>query len=231
MESEVSYPQLADPAFMSQFDVTMTYKQDSTIWCAYFGTAMVPDLLRPPQPKTEAAPAVFFASNPFDHTRRGRYVLDLMNEIDVDSYGRVLRNRTLPSDQGRETKLDVISRYRFTLAPENSICRDYVTEKFFHPLLVGSVPVYFGAPNIEEFAPGNHCFINAGDFADPRDLGEYLRSLCTDEAAYQQFFDWKTNDLRADFMNRLDQVRIEPFCRLAMLLRGECTEKPTRTRL
>lgn len=226
MESEVNYPQLADSAFMSQFDATMTYKQDSTIRCAYLGPAMVPELRQAPQPKTEGDRAVLFVSNPIDHTRRGRFVLDLMNEIDVDSYGRVLRNRTLPSDQGRKTKLETISRYRFTLALENSICRDYVTEKFFDPLLAGSIPVYVGAPNIEEFAPGNNCFINAGDFADPRELGQYLRRLSADEAAYQQFFDWKTNDFRADFVNKLEQVRIEPFCRLAMHLSGKCKGKP-----
>lgn len=42
-----------------------------------------------------------------------------------------------------------ISRYKFVIAYENSVCSDYLTEKIWRPLTLGVVPVYFGAPNIE----------------------------------------------------------------------------------
>lgn len=42
-----------------------------------------------------------------------------------------------------------ISRYKFIISYENSICNDYMTEKIWRTLIVGSVPVYFGAPNIK----------------------------------------------------------------------------------
>lgn len=42
-----------------------------------------------------------------------------------------------------------ISRYKFIISYENSVCNDYVTEKIWRTLIVGSVPVYFGAPNIK----------------------------------------------------------------------------------
>jgi hypothetical protein len=80
-----------------------------------------------------------------------------MRYLQVHSYGKCLNNRALLEDTGRQTKLDKVARYKFTLAFENSLTRDYVTEKSFDPLIAGSVPVYLGAPNIEEFAPGKHC--------------------------------------------------------------------------
>ena len=41
------------------------------------------------------------------------------------------------------------ARYKFTLAMENYVCDDYVTEKLWRPLRLGSVPIVFGAPNIK----------------------------------------------------------------------------------
>ena len=105
---------------------------------------------------------VFFASNYNERSGRTRYVVELMRYLDVHSYGKCLRNNQLPAERdNRQGKLDTMATYKFTLAFENAIANDYVTEKFFEPLAAGSVPVYLGAPNIEEYAPGENCFINA----------------------------------------------------------------------
>uniref|UniRef100_A0A7N0T1S7 Fucosyltransferase n=1 Tax=Kalanchoe fedtschenkoi TaxID=63787 RepID=A0A7N0T1S7_KALFE len=46
---------------------------------------------------------------------------------------------------------------KFSLAFENSVEEDYVTEKFFQSLIAGSIRMFFGAPNIQEvtLAPGS----------------------------------------------------------------------------
>ncbi len=36
---------------------------------------------------------------------------------------------------------------------ENSIATDYVTEKLYDAFVAGCVPVYYGAPNIEDLLP------------------------------------------------------------------------------
>ena len=59
----------------------------------------------------------------------------------------------LEADKGSATKLETIKAYKFTLALENAIAEDYVTEKVYDPLIASSVPVYLGAPNIDDFAP------------------------------------------------------------------------------
>jgi len=67
-----------------------------------------------------------------------------------------------PSWKGAvSSKRDVLSRYKFTIAFENS--KDipgYVTEKIIDPMLAGSIPVYWGAPNITDIIPDT-CFIDA----------------------------------------------------------------------
>ena len=58
----------------------------------------------------------------------------------------------------------LLSPYPFTLAFENSMADDYASEKVYNPLLVGSVPVYAGAPNIENLVPPRS-IIRLSDFA------------------------------------------------------------------
>jgi alpha-1,3-fucosyltransferase 10 len=220
MESEANYPQLADPAFRARFDLTMTYRRDADVWTPYLGPDLLPDLAAPPPAPVEAAPAVYIASNPRDRSGRDAYVRELMRHLPVDSYGRCLNNRMLPGDEGRATKLATISRYRFTLAFENSVAPDYVTEKFFDPLRVGSVPVYLGAPDVADYAPGADCYLDVRDFASPRALAERLRFLAADPDACARHHAWRAGPLRPEFCARVERVRVHPVARLAKLVAG-----------
>ena len=221
MESEANYPQLEDADFMRRFDLTMTYRRDADAWAPYFEPGLLADLALPAAAKTESAPAVFFASNPLDRSGRSAYVRELMRYLPVDSYGRLLRNRTLDRDDGRATKLATIARYRFTLAFENSVATDYVTEKFFDPLIAGSVPVYLGAPDIDDFAPSDHCYINVADYDDPAALAAYLSRLAKDEDEYARYLAWKTTGPDERFVALVERTRVHPVCRLALLAAGQ----------
>ena len=215
MESAAMYPQLADSQFLRAFDLTMTYRLDSDVPVPYFEPGLLADLAVPPAPKTAAAPAVLFLSNAEERSGRTEYAAELMRHLSVDSYGRCLNNRKLAEDRGRATLREVIRRYRFTLAFENSIAPDYVTEKFFAPLAAGSVPVYLGAPNVGDFAPGERCYLDVRDFAGPRELAAHLAALATDEAAYAGMLAWKRRPLRSDFVRRVEACSRPPFDRLA----------------
>lgn len=209
MESAVNYPILKDPRFLSRIDILMTYERSSNIWVSYHpGRNTWLEALRKPLPnKTEIAPLVMFQSASFNRSGRIEFASDLMNKIKTDSYGKLLNNRSLSiNDEGRSTKLSTISHYKFCLSLENSIERDYVTEKFFDPLLVGTVPVYRGAPNIEEFAPGEKCFIDANKFSSVEELADYVRFLDTDHDAYREFFAWRKKPLLSGFQKDLDFV-------------------------
>lgn len=44
--------------------------------------------------------------------------------------------------------MDFVSQYKFVIAIENAKCEDYITEKLWRPLIVGSVPIYLGSPSV-----------------------------------------------------------------------------------
>ena len=219
MESDVVYPTLANPSFMRHFELTMTYRRDASVWCPYFDGATAGDLLRPPQPKTAAAPAVLLQSSRYNQSGRVQYAAELMKRMKVHSYGAVLKNQPWPiDDTGQDAKLRLIGQHKFTLAFENSIAVDYVTEKLYDALVAGSVPVYLGAPNVRELAPADGCFIDATDFAGPDALAAYLNDLASDDAAYARYLDWKTRGLSPRFLSLVAEVRRPPLQRLCALL-------------
>ena len=221
MESRANIPELNDPRFMSQFDITMGYWRGATVWTGYFSGDTLKPLKSPPVQKTEAAPLVYFQSSRLDRSGRMGLVRALMARIQVDSYGKVLNSRRLVGpDRGIQTKLATIARYKFTLALENSIEDDYVTEKFFQPLIAGSVPVYLGAPNIADFAPGERCFINAADFDGPESLARFLQGLCEDEAAYAEYLAWKDRPLRPQFLDLVRSMGSWSMYRLSAAAHG-----------
>lgn len=79
-----------------------------------------------------------------------------------------------------ESKSETLSRYDFAICFENMALEGWITEKIFDCLFVGTIPVYWGAPDIEEWVPGD-CFVDMRQFDDYRELREYLHSLGPDD--------------------------------------------------
>lgn len=214
MECEVNYPHFNNPSYMNSFDLTMSYHLDSDIVTPYYEYPFIELLRGSIQKKANEKNVCAFISSPFHKSGRLEYLKTLMNCIDVHSYGKVLRNRILEKDIGHQSKMDTIAQYKFTIAFENAIAEDYVTEKFYDPLIAGSVPIYLGAPNIDDFAPGDKCFINVSDWDSPKSLAEYILSVSEDEALYQSYFDWKSKPFRPGFAKLLEQQKEHAFVRL-----------------
>ena len=219
MESEANYPILNRRCEVgSMFDIWMTYQQSSDVWYPYISTNMIDTLKVTPVEKTASSPAVALISSRFDQSRRLAFLEALMQKMPIDSYGKTLCNQGTQIGPGQKLKNNLVSKYKFTLAFENSICEDYVTEKFFDPLLVGSVPVYLGAPNIEEYAPGENCYIDVTQFDSPGALAKFLVDLAADDEAYAGYLRWKSQPLYSRFIAMVERTRRDPFERLADLL-------------
>ena len=85
-----------------------------------------------------------------------------------------------------QSKSDTISRYRFAICFENSILRGWMTEKLFDCFFVGTVPVYWGAPDVLQWVPAE-CFIDMRQFRDFAELRSFLHALTpADETRYRE---------------------------------------------
>jgi alpha-1,4-fucosyltransferase len=85
----------------------------------------------------------------------------------------------------------------------------------FLALQAGTVPVYLGAPNIEEFDPlyelnadGSkpkdwkpRSLIRASDFSGPEELANYLKYVASNETLYNSFLEWKSKPPTKRFTN------------------------------
>jgi hypothetical protein len=60
-------------------------------------------------------------------------------------------------DKGKELRLkkDGLMDYKFSVAIENTNENNYVSEKFYDPILVDTIPIYFGCANIQNLWPQN----------------------------------------------------------------------------
>lgn len=75
-----------------------------------------------------------------------------------------------------QNKPETMSRYKFAICFENARWPGYITEKIFDCFLVGTVPVYLGATDVESHIPAD-CFIDARKFKDYGELMKFLMSL------------------------------------------------------
>lgn len=206
MECEENYPILKNEYVLSLFDIHVGYHQDSDVVCPYYGD-FTPSLI-PAQIDLSARErnVCMFISSRLNHSRRQQYLKELMQYIDIESFGALYQNMELEKDQGWVTKHATYVRYRFVIAFENAIAKDYVTEKFYDPLLAGAVPIYLGAPNVDDYAPGDNCYINVADFDSPKELALYLKRCLTDEDEYLKYHRWRNEPWRKEF---LDKVRTQ----------------------
>jgi hypothetical protein len=80
--------------------------------------------------------------------------------------------------------------YQLYLAEKNSLCPDYVTEKFYRALMNDIVPVVFDGADYAQYAPPNS-YVKIADFQSPKQLAEYILLLANNDALYSKYFEWK----------------------------------------
>ncbi len=84
------------------------------------------------------------------------------------------------------SKSETLGNYTFALCFENSMMKGWITEKIFDCFYAGTIPVYWGAPEITEYIPAN-CFIDMRDFSDYEELRGFLKKMSAEEIqAYKE---------------------------------------------
>jgi|SRR3989344_135242 len=84
------------------------------------------------------------------------------------------------------SKLEILSKFKFNLCFENCIADGYISEKIIDCFKAHTVPIYLGAPNIEKYVPKN-CFIDFRKFKDYSALLDFLNKM--DEKTYNKYIE------------------------------------------
>lgn len=201
--SVVNYPLFGAPEFMSRFDITAGYRRNFTVWGAdMIGNTQTAVHARPVFAKRRADVLLaFFISNCDAKNNRLAFIRELVKHLPPGAYhsfGQCLHNADVPAelkDKNRyREKARVFEQYKFALAIENANDVDYVTEKVWDALSAGAIPVYGGAPNVDEFVPEPAAIINMDDFDSPAQLAAHLVRVAADEALYDAHHRWRFNE-------------------------------------
>lgn len=216
----------------SPYSIVGTPSLESNVPLPYFSWHDF-GLLKPnPLPHTKDKKlAVAFISN-CNFAKRNEMVKQLQlvfNSSMIGAYGRCFDKENKRG--GIATKLDTLStEYKFSLAFENSETKDYVTEKFYEPLVAGAVPIYMGAPNVKFFAPDTTDYpyesiavLRTRDFGDDAvRIARVLSELDANKQMFEEMKSWKhTVGYSDDFKTTAEITSVHSTCRACIFAADE----------
>lgn len=123
------------------------------------------------------------------YSKREYLVKELQKYVTVDVYGWCGHD----CPQNENCYSHVAKTHKFYLSFENSLCTDYITEKFFTAMKVDMIPVVYGGSRMQDYssiAP-HGSYIDAKSFNSVKDLAKYLIFLDKNDSDYLRYFDWK----------------------------------------
>lgn len=169
--------------------------------------------------------ACFVASNPRG-AERNRFFKALHRRRPVVSAGRHFNTTGVPLSD----KMALLRRFRFNLAFENSRSPGYVTEKLVEPLLTGTIPVYWGAPDVSrDFNPG--CMIDVSAFPSHEAAIERLLEVDADAAARRRLLEAPPFHGNKEPACLSDEHLVGPLARLVGSAKGPAPRRHRRRRL
>lgn len=195
-EPPIIAPISYNKGFHKCFDIVFTWNDDLVDNKKYFK-------LNYPQPKTIKTYNIAFQHKKLMTIMCGNKSSNVKNELyslrrniinyfnvykDFDLYGFGWENENLKCYKGSvDSKLDVISNYKFCFAIENyENDNGYITEKLFDCFFANVVPIYRGYTRIKNIIPEN-TFIDFNKFKNNDELYNYLINIKED--VYNQYID------------------------------------------
>jgi hypothetical protein len=181
------------PQWRHKFDWVMSHRRDSDFFFGYG------DIITRKEVVTRNYDEIYrekkklvawIVSHCNTQSQRERYVEEMSQIAKVDVYGACGSLKCGPfnliDNIGNDSCHDLISRdYKFYLSFENSLCRDYTTEKFYfiysddRPI----IPVVMGSFTIENYSRGA-VYLDVNKFRTPQHLMRYLEALGNNKDAY-----------------------------------------------
>ncbi|KAK2149710.1 hypothetical protein LSH36_440g00001 [Paralvinella palmiformis] len=167
------------PKFDGKINLTWNYRRDADVPSHVIVVRKQPSIEKeyvPKVPLAEKTKSVVWAVSHCDvQSKRHLYVAELSKYIDVDIYGKC-GTLSCPRQMHRQCIEQWERQYKFYLSFENSICKDYITEKFYRPLGMELIPIVLGGGDYETAGPP-HSYIDVREYKSPKHLASYLHLL------------------------------------------------------
>ena len=204
-------------SYNNTFNITMTYRRDSDVYDPYGYLVQKTPLEQMAYLRNgtrnfargKTKMAAWFVSSCNAKSKRQDYVKELQKYIDIEIYGECGDFKCEKGNPECYEKLQ--NDYKFYLSFENSLCKDYVTEKLWRVMQYDVIPVVLGGASYSEYLPAKS-YIDVSRFPSPMALGKYLLQLDYNDAMYNQYFVWKRT------YKVITKSWLQRFCNLCQFL-------------
>lgn len=197
-ETSMIIPSNFDEHLLQYFDIVGTWHDDYVDNQKYFkiyypvALPMIDSVVSFAQKKlcTLIAGYKKFTPQLYEERQKAIDFFERLHADEFDFYGKdwekskYVRYKTYGGTLAFDKKIDCLKQYKFCICFENSRYPGYVTEKIFDCFQAGCVPVYLGAPNVEQYIPKN-CLISFTRFKNYRELYNYLSTM--NESIYNNY--------------------------------------------
>lgn len=178
------------PQWRHRFDWIMSYRRDSDFFFGYGDIISKEKFLEKDYDRIfnqKKGLVAWIASHCDTQSQREKYVAEMSEIAKVDVFGGCGSKKCekYGGNENDSCHSFVGQNYKFYLSFENSLCRDYTTEKFYniyeydHPI----IPVVMGSFTAEEYLHGA-VYIDVNKFRTPFHLTRRLLALGNDKEAY-----------------------------------------------
>jgi hypothetical protein len=83
------------------------------------------------------------------------------------------------------------------VACENTVQKNYISEKFWDAILTNTVPIYLGCSNIDKLIPDN-CYISLNNMTMDEMVNKVKSIVDNESDVYEQYFE-NIKNLKKDF--------------------------------
>jgi hypothetical protein len=136
-------------------------------------------------------------TNKINYEERTNLGIELSKDNRIDVYG------TYWVSNGENIKGEVWNKhvglddYKFSVACENTIQKNYISEKFWDAVLTNTIPIYLGCSNINELIPDN-CYISINNMTMDEMVNKVKSIVDNESNLYEQYYD-NIKKLKKDF--------------------------------
>ncbi|KAG0234374.1 4-alpha-L-fucosyltransferase [Actinomortierella wolfii] len=227
-ESIAYYPHVGLPEYLNLFDLTIGSPEaimDIPLPLYDLTAQKIRKLANVPPSfpldKVAENPVVMLVGNCGAKNHRQELMKVLIDRVGAHSLGTCMNNKQLPEELNKDSgkdgwgdwmtkKLKAIQGYPFVFAAENSNCRSYVTEKIYHALEVGAIPIYMGAEDVADYVPEGS-YIDVSKFKSFEEVADYIKTV--DRAPFYKWKEIVKND-PSKFCKKCFRTRGSAMCKI-----------------